>query len=158
MMPDGKTLGEINMDDPTCKLFDRGMDYLIDVCIGDHSLGPQYFADWKECMSGYREVRAIMNSKAEFGFDDVCAFVMKANSFMERYIALTGQDGMTNYFHMLYAGHIAYYLLKFRNLYRLSQQGWENINSIMKRSFHRGTQQGVLEKALQRFGPCFLGW
>jgi hypothetical protein len=30
---------------------------------------------------------------------------------------------MTNYFHMLHAGHIAYYILKFKNLYWLSQHG-----------------------------------
>jgi hypothetical protein len=66
MKPDGKQLGDITMDDSTCKLFDRGMDYLIDVAIGSHSLGPQYAADWKECMVGYRQVRALLNSRKEF--------------------------------------------------------------------------------------------
>jgi hypothetical protein len=147
MMPDGKSLGDITMDDSTCKMFDRGMDYLIEACIGNHTFGPRYAADWRECMDGYREVRALLNSRTEFEFDDVCAFVIVSDAFMERYIALTGRDGMTNYFHMLHAGHIAYYLLKFKNLYRLSQQGWENINSVMKRSFHRGTQRGGGKKS-----------
>eukprot|EP00956_Cyclotella_meneghiniana_P025418 scaffold53052_cov53-Cyclotella_meneghiniana.AAC.3 len=83
-----------------------------------------------------------MSSKKEQSFNEVCYFVMISDSFMERYIALTGRDGMTNYFHMLRDGHIAYALHKYGNLYRYSQQGWENINSVMKRSFHRGTQRG----------------
>lgn len=155
MKPDGKQLGEITMDDSTCKLFDSGMDYLIDVAIGSHSLGPQYAADWKECMAGYRQVRAMMNSRKEFDYDDVCAFVSTADAFMERYVALTGRDGMTNYFHMLRDGHFAYYLKKYKNLYRLSQQGWENVNSVMKRSFHRGTQRGGGRKRQGKIKPVF---
>jgi hypothetical protein len=156
MLPDGKTLADINMDDTTCKLFDRGMDFLIEACIGSHTLGPQYSLDWKECMQGYRQVRALMNARTEFKFDDVCAFVLMSDAFMERYIALTGRDGMTNYFHMLHTGHIAYYLLKFKNLYRLLQQGWENINSVMKRSFHRGTQRGGGRKKSAKIRPVFF--
>jgi hypothetical protein len=155
MKPDGKQLGEITMDDSTCKLFDRGMDFLIDVAIGSHSLGPQYAADWKECMAGYRQVRALLNSRKEFDYNDVCAFVSTADAFMERYVALTGRDGMTNYFHMLRDGHFAYYLKKYKNLYRLSQQGWENVNSVMKRSFHRGTQRGGGRRRQGKIKPVF---
>jgi hypothetical protein len=60
---------------------------------------------------------AVEFPRTEFKFDDVCAFVIVSDAFMERYIALTGRDVMTNYFHMLHAGHIAYYILKFKNLY-----------------------------------------
>lgn len=155
MKPDGKQLGEITMDDSTCKLFDTGMDYLIDAAIGSHSLGPQYVADWKECMAGYRQVRALLNSRKEFDYDDVCAFVSTTDAFMERYVALTGRDGMTNYFHMLRDGHFAYYLKKYKNLYRLSQQGWENVNSVMKRSFHRGTQRGGGRRRQGKIKPVF---
>jgi hypothetical protein len=156
MMPDGKSLGDITMDDSTCKMFNQGMNHLIEACIGNHTFGPRYAADWRECMDGYRQVRALLNSRTEFEFDDVCAFVIVSDAFMERYIALTGRDGMTNYFHMLHAGHIAYYLLKFKNLYRLSQQGWENINSVMKRSFHRGTQRGGGKKTSAKIRPVFF--
>jgi hypothetical protein len=155
MMPDGKQLADISMDDPTAKLFDRGMDHLIHVCLKDHRFGQQYISDWIECMSGYRQVRAMMNSRSKFDFDRVCAFVMTTDSFMERYVALTGREGMTNYFHMLRDGHIAYYLERYNNLYRLSQQGWENVNSIMKRSFHRGTQRGGSRKQSSKIKPVF---
>ena len=49
---------------------------------------------------------------------------------------------MTNYFHALRAGHFSYFLLKYKNLYRLSQQGWENVNSRLKRSYHHNSAKG----------------
>ena len=52
------------------------------------------------------------------------------------FFGLAGRDGMTNYWHNLRCGHFAYYL------YLLSQQGWENVNSRFKRTFHHNTQKG----------------
>ena len=49
---------------------------------------------------------------------------------------------MTNYFHILRAGHFSYFLEKYGNLYLLSQQGWENVNSRWKRTFHNNSQKG----------------
>ena len=63
---------------------------------------------------------------------------------------------MTNYFHMLRDGHLAAALETYGNLYRYSQQGWENINSIMKRSFHRGTQRGGSRSGRSKIMPVFL--
>jgi hypothetical protein len=155
-MTDKKQLGDITMDGATCRLFEGGIDHLIEVCIGDHRFGVQYSVDWKECMGMYRQVRSLMTSRCVFEFDDVCAFVQICDAFMARYVALTGRDGMTNYFHMLRDGHVAYYLLKYKNLYRLSQQGWENINSVMKRSFHRGTQKGGGRVRTSKLRPVFF--
>ena len=74
LKPDGKQIADITMDDPTCKLIDAGMDYLIDACLGGHRFGQQYVIDWKECMNGYCQVRAMMNSRKIYQFDDVRAF------------------------------------------------------------------------------------
>ena len=49
---------------------------------------------------------------------------------------------MTNYIHMLGAGHVTYYLLKKRNLYRYSNQAWERLNKRMKRCYLTKTQRG----------------
>ena len=72
----------------------------------------------------------------------MCKFQLDADEFCDAYFLLTGRDGMTNYFHLLKAGHYAYFLRKYHNLYRYSQQGWENINSRLKRTFHHNTQKG----------------
>ena len=49
---------------------------------------------------------------------------------------------MANYFHTLCAGHFAYFLENYGNLYLLLQQGCENVNSRWKRTFHNNTQKG----------------
>jgi len=49
---------------------------------------------------------------------------------------------MMNYFHILRAGHFACFLEKHGNLNLLSQQGWENVNSRWKWTFHNNTQKG----------------
>ena len=40
-----------------------------------------------------------------------------------------GVELITNYMHLLGAGHVEYFLTKYRNLYRYNQQGWESLNN-----------------------------
>ena len=84
----------------------------------------------------------MLDAKIVFRFEDVCAFQFEADHFCEVYLSVTGRDGMTNYVHCLRAGHFSYFLRKYKNLYRLSQQGWENVNSQLKATYFRKTQRG----------------
>ena len=93
--------------------------------------------------SKYCVVMDPLNSYFEFDDDDVRAFQFEADLIMSKYIKLTGRDGMTNYFHMLHAGHMAEFLHKYKNLYRFSQQGWENLNEFTKRKFHSHSQKSI---------------
>jgi len=58
------------------------------------------------------------------------------------WVNLTGHEGITNYIHMLAAGHISEYLVYWGNLYDHSQQGWEAFNSLIKTFFFRRTGRG----------------
>jgi hypothetical protein len=78
------------------------------------------------------------------------------DSFCEMYFRQVGLEGMTNYFHLLFAGHYSYFLLKYGNLYRFSQQGWENVNSVLKRSFHSNTQKGGGKGGSSKLLPVFF--
>ncbi len=55
---------------------------------------------------------------------------------------LTGYDGITNYVHMTGAGHLRYFLRKWRNLNRLSNQGWESYNALVTAYSHHRTMKG----------------
>ena len=63
---------------------------------------------------------------------------------------------MTNYFHNLRAGHFAYFLHKRGNLYRYSQQDWENVNGKMKRNFNNNTQRGGGKGGSSKLLPIFF--
>ena len=43
---------------------------------------------------------------------------------------------------MIGAGHIRYFLKKWRNLHRFSNQGWEAYNALVANYWHNRTQKG----------------
>ena len=78
---------------------------------------------------------------------------------MQDWLSLWGKAGVTNYIHMLISGHITEYMIKFRSLYRFSQQGWENLNHILKSFFfkrtnHGGTKYRSKLNAIGRWQQC----
>ena len=70
------------------------------------------------------------------------AFQKKADEFFLEWINLIGYDGITNYIHLLGAGHIRYFLKKWRNLHRFSNQGLEAYNALVANYWHHRTQKG----------------
>ena len=50
--------------------------------------------------------------------------------------------GVTNYIHMLGSGHLIEFLYKYWNLYKYSQQGWENQNKQATGMYHKHIQKG----------------
>jgi hypothetical protein len=66
--------------------------------------------------------------------------------------AVVAKESITNYIHMIGAGHITNYLYKWRNIYIYSQQGWEAMNSLVKsfsfwQTSHGGGVRGVSKKS-----------
>ena len=51
-----------------------------------------------------------LESKQEFEFIDIAEFQLLADEFCDAYFSLTGRDGMTNYLHLLKAGHFSWFL------------------------------------------------
>lgn len=70
------------------------------------------------------------------------AFQCIADDFFSKWIDLIGYNGMTNYIHMLGAGHIRYYLQKWGNLNRFQNQGWEAYNAMITAFWHHRTRKG----------------
>ena len=133
-----KCLGDVKFSYPQVQKIMEGWDHIIDACVDN----PERNAKWKKCCSLYNQVIEMLNSKRHFKWKRVCQFQKLVDEFCDLYFYLTGRDGMTNYFHMLYSGTFAYFLDKYGNLYRFSQQGWENVNGVWKRHFHHNTAKG----------------
>jgi hypothetical protein len=66
------------------------------------------------------------------------------------YVELLGLSGVTNYMHLLDAGHLYHYLKKWGNLYRYQQQGWEMKNGKLA-ALSRRTRKG---SAGGKYGPA----
>jgi hypothetical protein len=137
---EGDKLGDIKLSCMDAnKLVDK-IGLLVEVCT--ENLPPEKQDDWSRCCALYALTMEKLKSRKVFTFLDVCDFQNTADDFAELYINLTGWDGMTNYFHFLSAGHFSFYLLRVKNLYKYSQQGWEHINGKAKRTYHNNTQKG----------------
>jgi hypothetical protein len=65
-----------------------------------------------------------------------------ADDFFSKWVNLIGYDGITNYIHLLGAGHIRYYLNKWGNLHRFQNQGWEAYNAMITSFWHHRTRKG----------------
>jgi hypothetical protein len=80
---------------------------------------------WLAMLKEYRAFMELARSREEFSDDDITAFQTQADLFFALWVDLNGIKGITNYIHMIGAGHLTYYLRIYRNLYRYLQQGWE---------------------------------
>jgi hypothetical protein len=83
-----------------------------------------------------------LSQRSDFSDSQIDAFQILADDFFSAWLNLIGYDGVTNYIHMLGAGHIRYFLQKWRNLHRFSNQGWEAYNALVANYWHHRTQKG----------------
>ena len=90
-------------------------------------------------MKDYRQVHAQKSVQTAFLFDEMCNYQLLADSFLENYNHLAGRDGILDYMHLHKAGHCAYFLLLYGNVYKYSQQGYETVNEVMRREFDTNT-------------------
>jgi hypothetical protein len=89
------------------------------------------------------ELMEMAGQREDFSDEEIDAFGTHCDDFFELWVDLTGLvEGMTNYIHTIGSGHMTYYLREWRNLYRCSQQGWEALNSLLKKIHFRRTQRG----------------
>jgi len=97
--------------------------------------------DWLEMLEHYNPAIKLLRKPTDFSDEEIEEFQSLIDSFYEKWIALVGTEGITNYVHMLGSGRIQYCLLVHRNLYKFSQQNWESLNEKMKTTYFRNTQR-----------------
>ncbi len=131
-------IGDMSMSNKNIRKFMDKFDDLIDLLITDDLRK----SEWKQSIEFYKTTIEIARKKEKFSSDDIECFQNAADDFFKLWIKLHDIDGITNYIHMIGAGHFKYYLQKHGNLYKFSQQGWESLNSLIKQFYYRRTQQG----------------
>ena len=96
----------------------------------------------------YRELIHFARQENDFSDEDIEEFHSLCGDFMGKWVTLTGTRNVTNYVHMIGAGHVIFYLIIFLNLFKYSNQGWEAMNQKLKRVYinnthHRGNVGGA---------------
>jgi hypothetical protein len=69
-------------------------------------------------------------------------FQDKIDFFYELWIKLFGEEGITNYIHILGSEHMSYFLEKYDCLYMYSQQGWEDLNNRCQAFLMQNSSRG----------------
>ncbi|CAB9505987.1 hypothetical protein SEMRO_250_G098940.1 [Seminavis robusta] len=97
---------------------------------------------WHDLMDGYQPLMTMARQKEDVTTQDLDSFHLMANRFMTQYVTLFDGQGITNYIHMIGSGHLHYYLMRYGNLYKFSQQGWEAMNQKLKHFYFNNTNHG----------------
>jgi hypothetical protein len=97
---------------------------------------------WDESFVLWNEWMDVAKRRDYFEARDVKEFQEQADEWFEKWHALQGYNGMTNYIHLISSGHLAFYLQEWGNLWKYLQQGWESLNLLMKSVYYRRTQRG----------------
>jgi hypothetical protein len=136
------TCGILSLLTQVSKFRDRriidSFDKIVNICVTDQDRK----ALWTTSIEKYQTVMVLLRRKDDFTNEDIASYQHHADLFFQAWVMLWQKEGITNYIHMIGAGHISEYLYKWKNLYRFSQQGWESMNSLIKTFFFRRTSHG----------------
>jgi hypothetical protein len=156
-----KELGPISMPNTKIRKIIDNVNPLIDSVL-PVSMPEEKKTIWYKSMDSYRDLMMMVRQRQEdFLDEDIEAFSVLCDEFYEVWIDLHDREGITNYIHLIGSGHETYYLQRYKNLYRFSQQGWESLNWKVKRIDYKNTQKGgksSREKSYLLPVVCFLQW
>lgn len=141
MKENGEELASISLSNTKTRSFMTEIQPLLDF-IFQHPDDIHLRDEWHQLMLCYNEAMELLRKPTDFTDEEIEEFQSLIDSFYEKWIALVGVKGITNYIHMLGSGHVHYYLTVHRNLYKFSQQNWESLNEKMKMTYFRSTQRG----------------
>lgn len=133
-----KEIGPITMDNVRTRKIMDCIETLVEFCVPNQGRK----ASWTIAVNNYRTAMVLLRKRDDFSNDQIVEYQYHADLFFQAWVILWQKEGITNYIHMIGAGHIAEYLYKWKNLYRFSQQGWEAMNSLIKTFFFRRTSHG----------------
>ena len=83
-------------------------------------------------MNDYPKMMEKIRQRRKFTDEEIVSLQKDIDEWYADWVSVTGREGIINYVHMLGAGHLAYYLENFRNLYQFSNQSWERLNKRVK--------------------------
>jgi hypothetical protein len=116
-----KLMGDVKLTNEKARLFLSNIEVLLPTCLIGRD--ESEISKWKNAIQLCRDCMEWLRKRENFTDSEIVEFQDTADNFIELWIDLNRSQSMTNYLHDLAAGHFSYYLRKYRNLYRYSQQG-----------------------------------
>ena len=169
----GTKLGRTGMSGRNAKKILVGLRSLVDVAFSgefddsrkEKKEAGRIKALWYKLLDAAVPMIQSLDRKGDWTDEEIFIFHSMCCLFMVTYVEMFFGDGITNYIHLLGAGHITYYLFEYRNLAKFQQQGWEALNKLIILYYHhntnrggsKGNSQGAMERG-DHIGPlmCLL--
>ena len=124
-----KLIGDVKLTNAKGRHFVEKVEVLLPLIFVGYT--DAYVLQWTCVLQLFKECMTWLRQRENFTDDEIRLFQDTADNFIELWIELNGKEGMSCYLHDLAAGHFSYYLRKYRNLYRYSQQGKTSARSII---------------------------
>jgi len=118
----------------------KSIDILVEDAVGesDHDFKTRMIS----AVESYKEAMNLLTTHRILTNDEIEHFQDKIDDFYETWIELFGEEGITNYIHLLGSGHMLYFLKEYGCLYIYSQQGWEDLNNRCQAYLLHNTSRG----------------
>ena len=135
-------LKQLSLSNTTARKLISNIDKLFDTVFLYHNDSGERRAEFQKCVDIYPKIMDKLRQKIDFTHTEVVELQKMIDDWYNTWINITGREGMTNYIHMLGAGHVTYYIIKHGSLYKYSNQSWERLNKRVKRMYLQKTQRG----------------
>ena len=90
----------------------------------------------------YKQAISLLTMHRYLNSDEKDSFQDLIDDFFEIWVELFGEEGITNYIHILGSGHMLYFIEKYDCLYMYSQQGWEDLNNRCQAFLMQSSSRG----------------
>jgi hypothetical protein len=97
---------------------------------------------WKKFANNLIPMWTLIEQHQDYSENDILQLHKLTAKFMDQWVDLCHGQHMTNYIHVIGAGHLTYFARHYGNLYRFSQQGWESLNKLIKHYYYNNTNHG----------------
>ena len=113
---------------------------------------------FKQLFHQYSAMMKALNQKADFTDEQIVDVGRMIDTWGELYLKLCGSSQVTNYIHVLIAGHITNFLRRYKNLDRYAKIDFEAFMGVMRafigRRENRGGHAGRVVGQKRSIGEC----
>jgi hypothetical protein len=134
----GKNIGIICLDNNRIRKVIDSFEVLVTVAAQDPARSMKY----NYCIPHYHSGMELLRQRSEYSDEEIKSYQAHIDNWFQVWMQLHGLEGCTNYTHVLSSAHLAQYMFKWRNVYILSQQGWENFNHVFSTVYFRRMNHG----------------
>jgi hypothetical protein len=133
-------IDKIQVRNQVARCMIKSVDAIIESAIPEteHQLGAKLIS----AVHKYHQGMKLLQQHRILTANEMELFQDYIDDFFEHWVEIYGEEGVTNYIHMLGAGHILYFVKKHGCLYLYSQQGWESLNNKIQAFIHQNTARG----------------